>query len=39
MAFAVPVEMLKIRMRAKMRERAEPLHLRKRLREERDETA
>ncbi len=39
MAFSVAVEMLNIRMRAKMRERAEPLHLRKRLREEPDETA
>lgn len=33
MAFSVAVEMLNIRMRARMRERAEPLHLRKRLRE------
>lgn len=34
MAFSVGVEMLNIRMRAKRRERMEPLHLRKRLREE-----
>jgi len=33
MAFSVAVEMLNIRLRARMRERAEPLHLRKRLRE------
>jgi len=38
MAFAVAVEMLNIRMRAKMRRGAEPLHLRKRLREESGET-
>jgi len=39
MAFSVGVEMLNIRMRAKRRERMEPLHLRKRLREEGHETA
>jgi len=39
MAFSVGVEMLNIRMRAKRRERMEPLHLRKRLREEPGETA
>ncbi len=33
MAFSVAVEMLNIKVRARMRERAEPLHLRKRLRE------
>ena len=33
MAFSVAVEMLNIRMRARMRQRAQPLHLRKRLRE------
>ena len=37
MAFSVAVEMLNIRMRAKRRERMEPLHLRKRLREESEE--
>jgi len=39
MAFSVAVEMLNIRMRAKMRKRTEPLHLRKRLREEGHEAA
>ncbi|MDH3288147.1 MAG: TerC family protein [Betaproteobacteria bacterium] len=39
MAFSVAVEMLNIRMRAKRRRRVEPLHLRKSLREEREETA
>ncbi len=37
MAFSVAVEMLNIRMRAKRREPMEPLHLRKRLREEAEE--
>jgi predicted tellurium resistance membrane protein TerC len=35
MAFSVAVEMLNLRMRAKLRRRREPVHLRKRLREER----